>query len=112
MDARGLPEPPREYLPPTSAVVELGGFPIAIGFVLLTDSPIAILCNFVSDPSIEKEIRHEAVDILTDVCIDYAKGKGFAAVSGITAVPIMQKRFEKRKFFKIETNLKHYMGVL
>lgn len=45
----------------------------ACGFLYLTNSKVAYLDTFVTNPDCPQEFRHEAIQLITDKIINYAK---------------------------------------
>jgi hypothetical protein len=113
MAARDMAPVDASSLPSTGAVVGRDKeHPIAIGFLMRTDTPVAVLCNFVADPNVDKDVRGRAVDKLFETLEAQARHLGYTHVSAMSSIHKMVSRFEKMEYKNIEDNLSHYMGVL
>lgn len=96
---RGLTVPNRRYLPTNGIIAEN----IACGFVYLTDSEMAIIDCFISNPDSVKEDRDRALDKITEALMSYAKFFGSSAIKADSNLMAIQHRAEKYKF--------RYVGV-
>lgn len=78
---------PYTSLPKTGIIVD----EIVAGFLYKTDSNVAIIENFISDPSSNKDHRRESIDVCMSTLVKEAKSQGF---SYILSYPT-HKRMEK-----------------
>ncbi len=94
--ARGLGEDAGDLsLLPTSGFV-VGG--IAVGFVYLTNSALAFMDGFMTDPDSDKATRSKALDMLLNALFDEARELGYKAVAGTTSAQPLADRLAQHGF--------------
>lgn len=90
--ARGLPCYRREALPKTGRI-EPG---VAAGFLYLTDSSLAMMENFVSNPAAGLRVRSAALDQIAESLIAAAKSLGYRQVVSLCASAGIMRRASKK----------------
>lgn len=73
---RNLGDIPKDYLPEVGLIVP----GLAVGFLLTTDTPLAFLEYFVSNPLANQDDRQEAIYQIAKELIEYAKHIGVEIV--------------------------------
>lgn len=56
------------------------GLPVAMGFIRRIEGPYIMLDSYISDPHIKSEIRHRALDIITQKLIKWGQTHGMTKV--------------------------------
>lgn len=94
--ARGLGDAAGDVslLSPDGFVV--GG--IAVGFVYLTNSNLAFMDGFMTDPSSSREDRSAALDALIVLLMAEARDLGYTAVAGTTSAQPLADRLTQHGF--------------
>lgn len=112
--AKGLPEVPEEFLPPTGLVVvddDLFGETLFCGaYLVKSDAGLASIGYVAANPEIPKHLRSDALDLLILELAKLAKEAGFPMVSVSTNVKALQARYERLGFVKTDENVTHYAG--
>ena len=113
-DERNFPCPPLEFLPRRGAVVMIDDKPVCAGFITFTDAGCAVIGHLVSDPKVEGQIRHAALDDLIQYLIETARMFGFKAVfaSASQNLPKLKERFEKLGFQQTDSNINCFGRIL
>ncbi len=94
--ARGLGENAGDLsLLPTSGFV-IGG--IAVGFIYLTNSRLAFMDGFMTDPTSDRRERDLALDLLIVALFDEARELGYTAVAGTTSAQPLADRLAQHGF--------------
>ncbi len=94
--ARGLGEDAGDLsLLPTSGFV-IGG--IAVGFIYLTNSSLAFMDGFMTDPASDPKERSLALDLLIVALFDEARSLGYKAVAGTTSAQPLADRLAQHGF--------------
>lgn len=104
---RGLEIPTRDLVAPTGLMIMHENTPILAGFLIKTDCRVAIFQNYISDPKSEKEIRSEAISLLTEALLGIAKKWEAIYTCCSTEYPSIIKQFEKHDFVKDNKNYKN-----
>lgn len=91
LKARGLEAPPRERLSEVGYCVD----DVAIGFLQLTTSKQAWICDIVADPTVSAWERDHALRHLFHTLEAEAVAAGCCLVTSITNLPIMKRRFAR-----------------
>jgi hypothetical protein len=86
--ARNFPPVPREKLPENGRIVP----GVAAGFLYLTDSSIALLEGYVTNPSAGLRQRSCAIDEITRALLTEAKIRGASEVVAICAARGIERR--------------------
>lgn len=85
--ARELEAPLAEMLPEVGYVVDKK----VAGWVTLTDSNMAVIDTFISNPHTTPSSRAHAIEKLTGVLIDSAMALGYTKIICLTNVPTLKK---------------------
>lgn len=104
-EQRKAEKPPRDLVSPTGIVVSFMDTPVCMGFMCKTDSKMALMTNFISDPNSPKEIRSICLDLLIDHLMDLARSEDFKFITAATVLPVIVERFEKHDFKSTHENL-------
>jgi hypothetical protein len=89
--------PDFELLPETGFIVDN----VACGFIYLTNSKLAILEGFVTNPKSNKDTRNDALDDITLELMQIAKKSGYKVLKCETRLNAIVKRAEKFGFKEI-----------
>lgn len=92
--AWGIKPIPEEMLPKLGAIVDS----VAVGFLYQTDSDMAVLDSYLSNPKAEKEDKNLALDAITDLLITKAKQLGFTVIKCDTTLETIKYRAKKFGF--------------
>lgn len=92
--ARSMPSPRRGDFPQVGFIVE----GVAVGFLVQTDTPCAIIDFFISNPAASRRKRREALDSITDELVRAARSLGFRAVKADTEILTIKKRAQRSGF--------------
>lgn len=111
--AKKLPSPDPDLLPPHGFIVTANSVPVCAGFVFRTDAKIAILNHVISSPThMDKEQRDACLGLLIYHVILFTKNQGFRVLSAACNMPRMGKRYEQYGFAKTDSNETHYGRIL
>lgn len=105
--ARGM-EPPRRGDFPSFGLIEEG---IGAGFLMVTDTPLAIIDFFITNPDAARRRRHAAMDAITEGLLRQAKHLGFRAVKGDSKFVVI-KNLAKRCGFQEAGNYSCFIKEL
>ncbi len=83
--------PTMEDLPCFGLIAE-AVYPIAVGFLIETDTNHCVIDFFSADPSEEKHIRNVALDLICDGLVAAARSKGYSKIKCDTQLDIIKKR--------------------
>jgi hypothetical protein len=111
-DARNFPSPDPDYLPKVGCVVYSAGRPVCAGFLFQTDAHIAVMSNLISDSTMDKQDRSNALDYLIFNLKEAAKFKGFKMLTCASNLPLLNERFKKFGFEKTDENVTHFRRFL
>ena len=92
--ARGLPLPPRDLMPETGFIID----DVCAGFLYLTDSKLALIDHYISNPNELAAVRDRALDTLTEELVREAKQWGCKGILITTALDKVGDRAEKHGF--------------
>ena len=109
--ARGLEAPAPENLSPVGCLVETCGKPIAAGFIYENNTPNPVISNLISDSSVERQTRSNAVDFLIINLYKACEYRGYKSVLCSSNFEPAKKHFEKLGFEKVEENVTIYRRV-
>lgn len=93
-EARGMDYIPERFLSGFGVMVEN----VASGFIYKTDSCMAIIENFISNPNTPKEIRDQAIDQIIQLLLDYAATQGIESLVAFSDLPVIIERAKKFSF--------------
>lgn len=93
-EARGLSAPPVEALPQLGCISP----GVAAGFLYQTDSIIAVLDVYISNPAAPPEVRDTALDIITLKLLNKARHLGFKYVKCETKLTSIGARASRLGF--------------
>lgn len=93
-EARGLPKPRLRYLPGTGRIMD----GIAAGFLVRTDTPIAWLEFFISNPACGRKRRHSALEKIAGALIEDARRLGYSGVTASTQNHSIKELARRLKF--------------
>lgn len=105
---RKATRPMDEIVSPHGIVICWNGHPVCIGFLCKTDSRVALLTNFISDPVADDDIRSECLDTLIGELSDHANHGGFLILGTSSSVPALINRFEKLGFNRSHENVTNF----
>lgn len=91
--------PHKSLFPPIGFIVE----GIAAGFLYLTDSSIAIIDGYISNPETDSKTRSDALNAITEALIGFAKNRGIMRLKCATQSEAIKKRAESHGFKCIGT---------
>lgn len=91
---RGINCPDLSYFPPTGFIID----DIAAGFILYTDSGIALIDGYISNPNCKKSEREKALNLITRALIESAKKKGCNVIKCDTKLDCIKIRATKHGF--------------
>lgn len=78
---RGLTIPAPYEVPYLGWMASYEGNPVAMAFVRLVEGKeYCVMDNLITNPDMPGEIRSQAVDLVTQSCIDYAKKNKFPSI--------------------------------
>ena len=85
---------------PPWALPEFGLFEpgVAAGFLYETDSGLALLEGYSSNPRSDAAVRSKALDDITEGLLEAAHDRGFRRVLAICQVPAIERRAERHGF--------------
>lgn len=92
--ARGEPAPPPDTLP----VIGILCPGIACGFLMRTDSSVALIEGMATNPAAPLFARHRAIGRILDALVEEAKSEGFRHVVGMARSNGIAKLAEGRQF--------------
>lgn len=92
--AHGQPDNATIFLPPLGFIVPN----VAAGFLCRTDSKVAFLDCYISNPESFEETRDEALDSITEHLLRAAFHSGFKKVIALTNVPAIVNRAQRFGF--------------
>lgn len=95
--ARGQNMPHRSLFPRNGFIID----GTAAGFVYFTDSAVAILDCYISNPSSEKKTRSDALDAITDALIRCAEFHRCKLIKCDTKIEAIKRRAERFEFVSI-----------
>lgn len=95
LKARNRAAMPGGFLPPTGIGIWDGDFPLAFGFLVKTDIPIASIGDLVTNPEAGSKDRDEALNLLLDSLQAAAKASGYSGVSAATSHRGLMQRYAK-----------------
>lgn len=101
----GLDVPEKEFFPETGYVVD----EVAAGFLYKTDSGLAMVESYISNPHISKELRGKALDSITEMLIDSARICGFKFVMAVSSIEAIINRAVIHGFKECQSNCKILM---
>lgn len=96
---RGLDILSRDFYPNTGLMVH----GVAAGWLVETDSKVALLENFISNPKAYKQERMEAVKEIGHDLAEYAKRRGYTKLFIITNSGVIEKYALEEKYEKLGT---------
>ena len=102
----------REFLPRIGMIISEGETDICAAFLWLTDSKIAIMEMFISNPDVRGPVRNEALDVLVTSLKSTARRLGYGAVYTTTDHKHVIHRLEKDGFHRSKDNIVSLMGRL
>lgn len=111
-DQRKFPPPEPRFLPPTGAVVEVDGAPVACGFMFRTDAKAAVIGHLVTDPTAKGEVRNAALNYLIEALTEKAQDEGYLMVCCSTNVDRLMGRFEQLGFTKTDEGVANFGRIL
>ncbi len=94
--------PPENFLPDTGLVVESQDQMITAAFIYLTNSKVALLEWFISDPSYRKENRQLAIELLITGAEEMLKSMDYKYLFSITSHEKLIKTQQKLGWSKDE----------
>jgi hypothetical protein len=86
--ARSLPVPLKDFIPSVGLIVP----GLAAGFLFQTDTRLAIIGEFISNPDTSSEDRSRALDEITEGLCERAKSLGFLVITCSTQSSAIEKR--------------------
>lgn len=95
--ARGVSAPAPSALPRLGVIVD----GIAAGFLIQTDTSIACIDFYISNPEIEPHRRDHALDLITKALLKHAKRLGFKYVKSTTYLDVIAKRAKAHGFNEV-----------
>lgn len=102
---RQMDPPDMKQLPRTGVVIFVGDRAMAIGFLIRTDAGIAVIDRLVTNPKVEVEERHKALEHLVGVLAHTAMREGFNEIVLSTNLAKLWPRFEKMGFTECLKNV-------
>jgi hypothetical protein len=87
-EARGTKMPPRSLFPRSGFIID----DVAAGFLYFTDSTVAIIDSYVSNPLSEPKTRSDALDAITLALIGFARFHGVKLVKCDTKLEVIKTR--------------------
>lgn len=111
-EAQEWPALPLEMLPKNGFIVEDEEEKVAASWVYRTDSRIYIMEWTVGNPVLDHKKRGEGLDILLDVCSQWAKSQGAWMLLSMTSHDRLIDRLETKDFKKTDENMTHLMRRL
>lgn len=100
---------PPTWMPKISAIVSSEKEKLAVGWLYMTDSPIAILEWLVANPAGDPELRSQAVDRVIAHLSSQAKEAGAKAVMSFTKNASLLERYRKHDFVVTDNKMTHVM---
>lgn len=94
---RGLQAPSPSSLPKLGVIVDH----MAAGFLIQTDTSMAIIDFYISNPDVEAHRRDHALDQITEALLKHAKRLGFKSVKSTTYLDAIAKRAKDHGFNEI-----------
>lgn len=98
---------PVELSPVHGVTVLADKVPILCAFLFETNAKVAIINCIVADPSVEKEVRSDALDLLIETSSDLAKHLGYEQISASTNLEGLIERYKKHGFEAADTGVTH-----
>lgn len=111
-DIRNFAGTPYEFTPSNGIMVLNGDQPVVGGFIVETNSNVAMLTSISSDPSLSKEDRGLALDVLIEDAINVCRMLGYGMISCACTIPTLMSRFEKHGLIKTDEGVSHFGGLL
>lgn len=105
-------EVPLHILPANGMVVEHGGEPVAMAWLVRTDTPVAWIHWMVSNRYADKEVRNSAIDYLMRSLEALAFGLGYEQLLTWTLHNATRSRFKRLKYMKADDKATVYMKGL
>lgn len=93
-EAHDMTMPHKSLFPPTGFIVR----GIAAGFIYFTDSPLAIIDDYISNPTSDLKTRSDALNMITEHLLEIAKRRGCAVVKCDSKIEVIKKRAEALGF--------------
>ena len=103
---------PLTFLPQTGVAYLFEGKPVAFGFLTKTDTPIAAICDLVTDPEALPEVRDRALRAMIQDLELKAKAFGFVAVSACANHRGLIDRYKKMGYNETDKELTLMMRLL
>jgi len=94
---RELPVPPLDFLPKTGYIIDNVG----AGFIYLTDSSLAIIDCYITNPESDKNTRDNALNWITIQLTAYAKSLGFKLIKCESQIQEVINRAKNNGFKEI-----------
>lgn len=95
-NAHAMPPIPGAALPEVGFIVP----DVAAGFLYQTDSSVAMIENYITNPNSSYEVRQEALDSITGALIGEATERGFERIVALTTA---QSIFNRAKRFGFQS---------
>ena len=103
---------PYSFLPKNGFLAKVEGQPVAIGFLLQTDTPVASISSVCTDPDIAGWKRDMGLIALIKAIEQCAIAKGFSAISSFTSNEGLSKRYDRMGYSRIDHNANAFARVL
>lgn len=90
--ARKLDCPPIEYFPSTGFIVPN----VAAGFVFYTNSPVAIIDGYISNPMASKDVREASLELISESLIHLAKDEDYKLIrcyTSLKCISVLARKF-------------------
>lgn len=90
------PAVPRDFLSDRGLMVEEGGIPLCAAWIFTTNSPLAYVDWYVSNPNVR---RPGAVEFLLEACAEEVARVGYKFIYSSVRNPHLLKKMERAGFF-------------
>lgn len=105
LEKRGRPVTPFSFLPPTGVKITNGEEIVAAGFLAKTDTPIAAICDLVTNPESVAEARDLALSMLIGKLEELAVSAGYSATCASTNHRGLEARYVKMGYMESDKGL-------
>lgn len=104
-----FPVIPVESLPTSMFAAYNESGPVSVGFLYVTDSPLAMLEWIVADPKAEKASRARAIELVITSAKVYAEASGVKMIFTFVRNQSLMHKLEKKGFLKTDEGMTHYL---
>lgn len=102
---RGLQKQDQAFYPPNGRTIVHEETLICVGFLTKTDAGYSAIGNFMSNPDVSREIRHEAMNLLIQELLELSRNNGFLHVAASSNNKKLLEFYKENGFAEVEEGL-------